>query len=370
MLSAFNSQKFRFWAFISMVLLVFVHAYNLNESYLQPWTLPHEPLTVTGFTEYWLANGLFRFRIPMLFIISGYLFAMSDHKPYKERTRKRVKTLLYPYLIWSAAGLLLTYVLEMFSYGSNVVAATHMVQLDDSRVLLHQHHWYEVLARWIFFPVSYQLWFIRVLFIYNLAYPAIRFCIMHRVGKWIFFSIAFLMWFATAGFIIIEGEGLLFFSLGIWMQKTNFDIDKANKWMNLKSWFIIFISLSVIKTLLAFEANFTGIQLVLTILHKTVVISGLIFAWFGCNAMVRFFMGKKWFVWLSAFSFMIYVIHAPLVVYATKAVFMYADHWYAYRIITFILLPLCLIAIAIVKGALLRTLMPGVYSFLSGGRGL
>ena len=111
MLSAFNSQKFRFWSFVSMFLLVFVHAYNLNQSYLQPWTMPGEPMTVTGFTEYWLANGIFRFRIPMLFIISGYLFAISDHKPYKQRAGKRVKTLLYPYLIWSAVGLLLTFVL-------------------------------------------------------------------------------------------------------------------------------------------------------------------------------------------------------------------------------------------------------------------
>src|SRR6187551_1947781 len=106
MLSAFNSQKFRFWAFVSMVLLVFVHGYNLNQGYLQPWTIPAEPLTPTSFTEYWLANGIFRFRIPMLFIISGYLFAISDDKPYKQRVGKRVKTLLYPYLTWSAFGLL------------------------------------------------------------------------------------------------------------------------------------------------------------------------------------------------------------------------------------------------------------------------
>ena len=94
-----------------MVLLVYVHGYNLNQGYLQPWTMPGEPLTFTSFTEYFLANGIFRFRIPMLFIISGYLFAMGDDKPYKQRSRKRVKTLLYPYLTWSAVGLLLTYVL-------------------------------------------------------------------------------------------------------------------------------------------------------------------------------------------------------------------------------------------------------------------
>lgn len=370
MLSAFNSQKFRFWSFISMVLLVFVHGYNLNESYLQPWTIPHETFTPTGFVEYWLANGLLRFRIPMLFIISGYLFALGDYKSYKQRCAKRVKTLLYPYLIWSAAGLLLTYVLELSFYGKNIVVATRMMQIDESRTLLHQYHWYEAVARWIFFPVSYQLWFIRVLLIYNLAYPALRWCVTHPKAKWIFFSFVFLFWLSTAGLILIEGEGLLFFSLGIWMQKTNFNIDTPNKWLLPKYWIIIFLGLSVFKTILAFNIYFDGIEPVLLIMHKLVVGSGLICAWYGADLVVKYCMNKKWFVWLSAFSFMIYVLHAPLVVYANKAIFSEINHWAGYRILTFILLPLCLIILSVLFGALFRKYLPAVYSFVTGGRGL
>ncbi|UEG50711.1 acyltransferase [Ferruginibacter lapsinanis] len=370
MLSAFNSQKFRFWAFVSMVLLVFVHGYNLDLNYLQPWTLPGEPLSFTTFTEYWLANGLFRFRIPMLFIISGYLFAMGDSKPYKERTGKRVKTLLYPYLIWSAIALILTYVLEFFYFGKNIIIATRMMQIDNTRTLLHQYHWYEVLARWIFFPASYQLWFIRVLFFYNLAYPALRWCVTHRIAKWIFFSFAVLAWLATVGIVFVEGEGLLFFSLGIWMQKTNFDIDKPGKWLQPVYWFIVFVALSVVKTLLAFLPHFNGIEHILLLCHKIVVISGLIVAWYGGNAMVKYCMGKAWFVQLTAFSFMIYVLHAPLVLYATKAIFLYIDHYPGYRLVTFIVLPLCIIIFSIGFGYLLRRYLPAIYSIVTGGRGL
>jgi fucose 4-O-acetylase-like acetyltransferase len=370
MLTAFNSKKIRFWAFISMVLLVFVHGYNLNQGYLQPWTRPGEPLNITTFTEYWLSNGIFRFRIPMLFIISGYLFAFSDNKPYKQRAGKRVRTLLYPYLIWSAFGLLLTFVLELFSYSKNVVAETHMMQLDETRMLLHQYHWYEVLARWIFFPVSYQLWFIRVLLIYNLAYPLLLRCITHKIAKPIFFSVAVLFWISTGGLILIEGEGLLFFSLGIWMQKTNFNIDTPGKWLQPKIWFVVFILLSILKTLIAFAGYFDGVEPILLIMHKLTVLSGLICAWYGCNALVKLCVNKKWFVWLSAFSFMIYVLHAPLVVYATKAVFMQIENWYSYRMLTYFVLPLVLIVLAISFGAVLRKLMPKVYSFVTGGRGL
>ena len=47
MLAAFNPQKFRFWSFVSMFLLVFVHAYNLNISYLA--ALDHARRTTHGY---------------------------------------------------------------------------------------------------------------------------------------------------------------------------------------------------------------------------------------------------------------------------------------------------------------------------------
>jgi membrane-bound acyltransferase YfiQ involved in biofilm formation len=127
---------------------------------------------------------------------------------------------------------------------------------------------------------------------------------------------------------------------------------------------------SVAKTVLAFQVPFNGIEPLLAIMHKLVVLSGLIGAWFGCNALVRYCMNKNWFVWLSAFSFMIYVLHAPIVVFATKALFIQISDWFGYRMLTFILLPFCLITFSVITGALLRRFLPGVYSFVTGGRGL
>jgi len=373
MVSDFNSKKFRFWSFISMFLLVFVHGYNLDIRYMQPWTIPGEQHTFTAFTEYFLANGIFRFRIPMLFIISGYLFAIHDYRPYKERTNKRLRTLLLPYLIWSAAGFMFTYLLELFPYTKDIISSSHIVQIDDSRMLLHNYHWYEMLFRWILLPVPYQLWFIRVLLIYNIVYPAIKWCIMHRTGRWIFFGIAILLWLGTMGFVLFEGEGLLFFSLGVWMQKTKFNIDVPKKWLNPLKWGIVFIVTCSLKTFLAFKGgSFLGnsIYLVLSILHKLVIFSGLITAWYGCNRIVELSMNQKWFVWLSAFSFMIYAMHAPLVAYATDAVFAFVNHLQHYRILTFIFLPLTMIFIIVSCSALFRALFPKVYGVLTGGRGI
>jgi fucose 4-O-acetylase-like acetyltransferase len=371
--SVFNSRKFKFWSFVSMFLLVFVHGYNLHERYLQPWTMPGEPLNFTTFTEYFFANGIFRFRIPMLFIISGFLYALYDTRPYGQRTRKRLRTLLLPYLIWSALGFGFTWFLELFPYTNSLVAGSGIVQIDDHRALLHDYTWFEMLGKWIFFPVPYQLWFIRVLLIYNIAYPAIRWCVSHRTAKWIFFSVAALMWLGTMNFVFFEGEGLLFFSLGIWIQKTNFNIDVPAKWLKPVWWGIAFISLATVKTLIAFlgrpvlgEAVFP----VLMVLHKLVILSGLIAAWYGCNRLVSWCMEQNWFVWLTAFAFIIYALHAPLVAYATNAIFEVVSQLPQYRLLTFILLPLTIILISIGTGALLRWVFPGFYGLLTGGRGM
>lgn len=372
-LSEQNSAKIKFWSFVSMVLLVFVHGYDLNLRFLQPWTDPGEPLTLTTFTEYFLANGIFRFRIPMLFIISGYLYAMHDTRPYGVRLKKRLHTLLLPYILWSGIGLLTVAAMEMTEFGRHIIASTTMMRIDDMRIFLFEYQWYEVLGRWIFAPVPFQLWFIRVLFFYNLAYPLLLRWISHPVKMKVLFFLASLMWLSTSGYYFFEGEGLLFFSLGIWIQKNGFDIDNATPWLRPKHWGLVFFVSCFMKTLLAFKGaeNFGETALLLmTILHKIAVVSGLITAWYGGNGLVSWCMRRRWFVSISAFSFMIYAMHVPLVTFAIDPVLQMTQHLPLHRLATFILLPSSIIAFAVLLGAVLRKMTPKFYGMLTGGRGI
>lgn len=371
-LDSFVSSKFKFWSFISMVLLVFLHGYNLQQRYLQPWTTVDESLTFNTFIQYFLCNAIFRFRIPMLFIISGYLYAWHDYKTYKERTLKRLRTLLVPYLLWSAIALTFTYFLENFEFTRELIISSGLMQIDENRFLLHDYKWFEWLGRWIVVPVPYQLWFIRVLIVYSVSYPVIKWLVLHKYAKRIFFSIAVFLWLTTAGFYFIEGEGLLFFSLGVWLQKTNYNISIAKKWMNTKVWLIIFLITSIVKTWLAFNGYAImkdGLYPLLAILHKLIIFSGLIVAWYGFDFIVRFCMSQKWFVAISSFSFMIYALHVPFITYAINGMFSLLHYCNNYRVITFILLPLIIIAFSILLGFLLRKYLPRLYSLLTGGRG-
>lgn len=370
-LEPFLSLKFKCWYFLSMIMLLFVHSYNLNLRYLQPFTIVDEQITVNSFIQYLFSNGLFRFFIPMLFSISGYLYAAYDERPYSASIKKRVRTILLPYLIWSAVGLIFTYVIEWSSYGRGIVETTHLMEFSGHRILIHDYKWYELLVRWILLPVSYQLWFLRVLFIYNLVYPAIRWCVTKHAP--VFFLMAGLFWLSQIQFLLLEGEGLFFFSLGIWVQKKNFNISKPGKWLNPLFWGIMFLLLAIIKTLLAykgFKMMGNAVFPLLLVLHKLAVLSGFISAWFGTDRLVKWCMEKRWFIWLSTFSFIIYGLHAPLVAYSINALFPLLQNIWEYRLITYLLLPLGLLIFCVGTGVILRNLLPKFYVLSTGGRGL
>lgn len=368
------SQKFKFFSFVCIALLLFVHGYNLQVSYLTPFSLVSEKLTVTTFIEYFFANGFLRFRIPMLFVISGYIFSIQDRRPYTERIKKRFITLLLPYLIWSAFGLALTFLLQQKAFTANLVATAGIDQLGDNRPYsavgwLGSTGRPGILYRWILAPPSFQLWFIRSLFVYNLLYPVFRWAITrHPVLS---FSGLFLLWVTFARVPLLEGQGMFFFALGIWLQKSAYPIERRPDWYSHFLTWLVFIGLCVIKTFMAFE--FDGLTptlyWALTILYVLATISGVLAVWFSADRLVQWAMRKPWFVWASSFSFFIFGFHVPLLSYVTALFFLYGHGFAWYRLCTYLLAPCVVLALCIGAGALLRSTLPRVYKVMTGGRG-
>jgi fucose 4-O-acetylase-like acetyltransferase len=371
-MTRFISQKLRFYSFVCIALLLFVHGYNLKETYLQRDSLVNEPLTLTTFIEYFLANGVLRFRLPLLFIISGYIFAMQDQRPYGERIKKRFVTLIIPYLIWSAIGLLLTYLFQQFAVTDQAVKFAQLDQLGDNRHYSEIGWWGSkgILFRWIVAPVSYQLWFIKSLFFYNLLYPLLKWIVTRYAKYW--FAIVGIMWFLGMGFYVVESMGLLFFSLGIWLCKTNFPLDKKPSWFSSYLTWLFFLGLCVIKTFLAFELDNDGSSFhnwVFAVLYVVSVVAGVVAIWFSMDRIVRWFMNRKWFVWATAFAFVIYGLHVPLLPYAMRLSSIYLHDIPNYRLIAYVMVPLLILFVCIVLGALLRALLPKFYRMATGGRG-
>lgn len=359
------SQKLRFWSLVAMLLLVYVHAYNLHSRYLQPWTPVDEPLAAGTFLQYLLANGLLRFRIPILFAISGYLFAHHDAgTPHRQRVQRRLRTLLVPYLLWSLIGLAFTWALEQHPYTRQLVQAASLSIFGPDNPFVSGYSPGQLLLRWLLLPVPFQLWFLRSLLVLNLAYPALRWVLDRGAG--IYFAVAGLLWLTDFNVLLFEGTGLLFFALGVWLRRRNAEVLLQPRWFRLLPFALLWLGLVGLKTWLAFYFDHPPF-IPMTLLHRSTEVLGVLVMWFGSGAVVRAAMRRRWFVWLTSFSFVIYALHVPLVNYATEAVL---QRWPQQQLLTFLLLPLVVVALAVLLGATLRRWAPAVYSVLTGGRGL
>ncbi len=363
------SQKMRFLTFTSIALLGFVHGYNLNPAYLAPYsTLENEPLTFTTFFQYFFSNGFLRFRIPILFLISGYLYALYDAKPYPERTKKRFVTLVVPYLLWSAIGLLITFLLQQFSFTADIVRRAGIDQMGDNRPYT-EISWQGILFRWLFMPISYQLWFILVLFIYNAAYPVFRY--MVDKFPWFWFLATGFLWFTLFNIRHLEGQGMFFFSIGIWLQKRQVNIENVPKWFSLGLCWIFFTGICIIKTFIAFEfePNNMATMVTLTVLYQLAVISGILAIWYSTDKIAAWWMRQEWLKDSTGYSFIIFGLHVPLLVYVMHfALDLLGDFRYA-RLTAYMLVPVSVIICCIGIGHLLKKFTPGFYTLLTGGRG-
>jgi len=367
-MNRFLSQKFRFYTFISISLLLYVHGYNLQDSYLTPFSTVGEPLTCTTFIEYFFANGALRFRIPMLFIISGYIFALQDRKPYQERIKKRFLTLMVPFFIWSAVGLAITYLWQQFPVTAKAVHLAMVDQLGDNRPY-KEIGWAGILYRWAVRPVAFHLWFIRSLFIYNVLYPIIKWCVVKYPAIWL--ALIFLFWHTIYNFWFIEGQGLFFFSFGILLFKRNYPIHKKPVWFSHYLSWLFYIGISIIKTFMAFELDPANVAtpFILYALYDISIGAGIIAIWFGADFIVKWCMNKKWFEWAAAFSFIIFALHVPLIHYATQLAFIYWHDFQYYRLLTYVVVPVVIFFFCIGTGAWLRSTFPKVYRVATGGRG-
>lgn len=355
-----------------MVLLVYVHAFNLHPRYLWASTLVEESATWDRVLQYLLANGLLRFRIPILFAISGYLFAWRDdgREPYRSRVLRRARTLGIPYLAWSAIAIAITFALEQWSVTRGYVAAAGLSPFQPQAIFIGQHSAQQLLTRWLIEPAAFQLWFLRSLLLLVLLYPLIKTAVM----KWprAFFTVAVLYWLPGSGPSLFDSEGLLFYAFGVWLAVRDVDVVAKPAWVRVRLFGVLWLLLCAVRTWMAFAFHeySTSITTPMLLMYRASEVLGLLTVWYGLDGLAQQAMRRAWFRWLTGFSFIIYALHVPLLNYATEAALALGASVPLINWWTYVFVPLAVCALAVLVGAALRRVSPPVYSVLTGGRGL
>lgn len=180
-----------------------------------------------------LTRVLPTFAVPLFFAISGYLFFLKRSEfgvaDYLQKLRRRILTLLVPYLVWN--------VLAFALYALKDVAGGHALQQPFSLnvfwgckplgVASTNEFGWTLLATTA--PVLEQLWFVRDLIVCVLLTPLIY--IVLKRGRFfglLFFAIVFYgrLW---PNFCGVSFTGLWFFALGAWFSISEKDPLRATR---------------------------------------------------------------------------------------------------------------------------------------------
>lgn len=353
------SQKIYFLSFFCMVLLMFIHSYNVNNLPLYTTSTVDEPITVINFLEFFFANGLLRFRIPMLMIISGYLLAYKPNITYVEIIKKKVRTLLIPYLLFSGIAIVFIAIIELLFFPNSAEG------LWGKKISTYSLH--DFAYRLFISPIPFQLWFLRVVFVFIVCYPIIKYCLQKAP-----------IWLLLMLFILVTGLSnnrytlIFYFAVGMYLQMEKVDLTNKPDFLNIPFWLIIVMILVTLKTLIAFYGNYyfgTFTSVVLQVIHVAYIIPSILLVWFGLDKLINHYMRKPWFLSIIGSSFFIYACHEPLLTILIKPCIAFLGGGEIAKLFAFFMLPIIMIVLCIGLNTVVARLSPKLHNILTGSRG-
>lgn len=349
-LSPAIQEKLKLLSLISILIVLFNHAAPLSLMYDGVLTQQPSPKADVLLTFWFSYVG--RVNRPLFFFISGFLFFWTL-KPgwsgWMDKGRKRVKSLLIPYLIWSLLGCVLFGLAYWLSPTRSLIG---------QRMELASLTWLQWLGVWLWNPVTYQLWYLRDLLLLIFLSPLIS-VLATRLG-WFLSAGVMLAWFFGCLPSRPDEAGLAFFTLGVVMAKKRIvpDWDLCRwRWPCAAVWLL----LCIVNTWLDLSAE------ALPWVTKLANVSGMVAIW----SLIDLVSGtlRQKMLKAATLTFFIYLTHEPLMLSLKKLIFKFVPYNGINAILTFLLLPLVVLGLCLAVGGWIRRHTPQLFGLLMGGRG-
>lgn len=354
-LSPEDSKRITSLRFLLAVFVVFIHN-RLDVETATHYHLAFDEPTFITYLKTFMTSTLGSAAVPLFFLFSGYLqFHKQDSYPVL--LKKRLKSLVVPYVLWTLLAVLLLFV------GQRIPQLSSFFQNEDNIV----REW--GLSDWlgIFWvhlqdgknlPLVGQLWFVRDLIVLVIASPIIQFLTRRFPGAGLITAFLCLVNGLPLGF----GTALFFYVIGFYAAEYNISLFTLADNISWGEYVLLLLGV------LAVTIINTECAQAITLSSLGTIVSSLFFLKLsGAIAVNKNLFGRTEF--LSEFSFFLYCIHIPFVLTVLNKI--------SYRVIPlhgvwclvqFVTPPLLCVMIALALGILLKKLSPPVFRVLNGGR--
>ncbi|MDD2199878.1 MAG: acyltransferase family protein, partial [Bacteroidales bacterium] len=217
-----------------------------------------ENYTLNNFIQNFISLNLGTMAVPFFFMTSGFLFFLkvNSFEIIQQKIKKRIKTLLIPYIIACTYFVLIFVLFQSIPQISNYINGDIISQLLNDNVFhsIKQVFW-AVDNR--ISPFAYQLWFLRNLIIIIILTPIIHFFSkkINLLFPAILILVGFYLKLNNHSILASIFTSMFWFSIGSIISIHNVDLIKENALSKSLTFLfvIIFISYSVINSLYNFE---------------------------------------------------------------------------------------------------------------------
>jgi surface polysaccharide O-acyltransferase-like enzyme len=332
-------------------MVVFLHSYNLDTKGLFQTLVINK--NYNWIIQHFISFGITRIAVPLFFIISGFLFVYDSKTTLNElwtKVRKRIKTVLIPFLIWSLLAIIFYFILQQIP----------KAQLFFTNKLIINYTYTDFINTLVYRPIPYQLWFMRDLMILVVLSPIILFLI--KKIKLIFLGIILVFWFLNYDSVFLTSEALLFFIIGILISKDyKQSIEQKIIAKGLPLMWLLVLILQVVFL-------FYDYKILAALFSKFSILIGVPSFWIlydFINKNVAFERNLKKITWAT---FFIYAFHEPFLTFIKKITFFLLGKSNLIILVNYFSAPLITILASVFFAYLLKHALPVFYSFLTGGR--
>ena len=335
-------------------LVVAAHAVGFPWSTLE---LSLDGWNVFRFVSVMLCRHLFSIGTCWFFVFSGYLFLRYLKEEefgmgwVLKKWKKRLRTLLVPYLIWNALAVLVILV-------KTLVFARFSLGRDGGG------EWAYTISQgplfWFFTgPADFPLWFMRDLLLLSLIVPLLY--LLFKRFKWASLVLLVLVYLSPWNPTIPTMRSIFFFCLGAWLGTFKLNMLSLCRKVRIPA----LIAAAILLPLAASQVGRPLHQLLLRLFYPCGMMVFMLFV----DALIDNEKRCRWLCGMAGCVFFIYAAHEIYILSWTKGLMLrifgssLAGTW-----ASFWLVPPVVLLVCIALYHLLNRIMPRTLAFASGGR--
>lgn len=346
-----ESKRLQIMKVFLTMMVIFIHSYseeivnsNIGTQQFPNWLY---------WTEYIISKIFCNWAVPTFFVISAILL-YSKEFVWKENMKKKTKSLLLPYMIFNLFWIFFYFVAQSvsitrpyFSNTSNIISTWGI------------NNYFEAFLGSKGTPFLYPLWFVRDLYVLNIASKGLK-KIIDICPKIIILLLAIITIFGLdIPFFFLSRTALIYFSLGYYLVKYKVKLSSLR--------FNTYILTVIYMVTIVFDC--ITVQLVVHPIAGFVsVITGMIWGWNITDKIMNSPQISGKLLKISRYCFLIYLLHEMnLSILRKLMVKILPVELYSYLVIYFIL-PIVIFTLCVICCIFMEKKLPKIYRILNGGR--